>query len=138
MQMIAINMKYELHTEVWRIADEKQILINWILNEMCNYPLTVCSAIFLLLPAETERFPIYSILCAALEDAFKCKWTPLLRNNAYSFHWCHLSSSPGFVCSNLSRDWTFILLLWVGSVVRCISLRCRSSDFLSRVQSEFV
>lgn len=46
------------------------------------------------------------------------------------FHRCHRSSSPRFVCSNLSRDWTFIPLLWVGSVVRHISLRCRSSDFL--------
>lgn len=122
--------------EVRRIAHEKQILINRRLNEMCNYPLIVCSALFLLLPAETERFPQYTV--PALEDTFKCKWTPLLKNNAYSFHWCRFSGSPGFLCSNLSSDWTFIPLLRLGSVVRRISLRCRSSDFLSRVQNEFV
>ena len=81
---------------------------------------------------QSQKFPFFcSISRATLEDTFKCKWTPLLRNNAYSFfHRCHCSSSPRFVCSNLSRDWTFIPLLWVGSVVRHISLRCRSSDFL--------
>lgn len=44
-----------------------------IVNEMCNYPRIVWSALFLFLPADTRRFPIDSILYAALEDTFKCK-----------------------------------------------------------------
>lgn len=42
-------------------------------------------AFILRLPAETQPFPIWATLCIALEDTFKCKWTPLWRNNAYPF-----------------------------------------------------
>lgn len=64
MQMIAGSMKHELHIEVWSIADEKQILINWSLNEMCNYLLIVCSALFVSLLAGTVfSYSQYIVLC---------------------------------------------------------------------------
>lgn len=56
MQMIATSTKYKLHIQVERMADEKQILINWSLNEKYNSVLIVCGALFPLLPAEKEVF----------------------------------------------------------------------------------
>lgn len=70
-----------------------------------------------------------SVYWAALEDTFKCKWSPLVRNNAHSFHWCHLSVILD-LCARLYPE--------IGLSSLCYeSALYRSLDLLSRVQSTF-
>lgn len=66
----------------------------------------------------------------ASRDTFKCKSPPFWGIMHISLPGATSVVLPGFICSNVPRDWTFIPLLWAGSVVGRLSPRCRSADFL--------